>query len=168
MIREAGEGTSIVEGARLLPEEIRRQLIVVRGRSGLLFEDFDNWLVENQAKFGKGTDDYVAMVQVHDSSKMGPGEKVLGIHEEVSKRCTVVIDGKETEFVEANPQIRNIWVGEYANLLTPEEAANTPYSGRTALDWATQGGKTPEMIIRANNGYFYPATKNDVVMSDKR
>lgn len=159
-----GETSSSVEGARLLPDSVTRQLIVVRGRSWLLYEDFDDLLVENQAKFGKGTDNYVAMVH---GGKIGSGEYILGIHEETSKRCIVMIDGIETEFVEANPQARNIWVGEYAKLLTPEEAQKTPYGGRTALDWATWGGKTPEMVVRASNGYFYPATSNDEVISAK-
>src|SRR3990167_1742619 len=165
-----GEGEARVgqqEAARLLSDQVTRQLILIRGRSGPLTQDFDDWVVRNQARFGRDTDDYVAMVTAHQNTNIVLDAKVLGIREEVRKRCIATVDGQETEFVEATPFVRNIWVGEHVKLLTPEEAAKTPYSGQTALYWATVNKIVPEMVVRANNGYFYPATKNDIVMSDK-
>lgn len=155
------------EAVRLLPDQVTRQLILVRGRSGPLTQDLDDGVVRNQAKFERGTDDYVAMVTAHQNTNIGLDAKVLGIREEVRKRCIVAVDGQETEFVEATPFVRNIWVGEHVKLLTPEEAAKTPYSGQTALYWAMGQGGVPEMIVRADNGYYYPATKDDIVMLDK-
>ena len=157
------------ERARKLPDAISRQLIVIRGRSGLLFEDFNEGLVENQARFGRGTDDYVSMVKMHKNFNNSlDGANILGVREEVGKKCAVSIDGEEIEFVEAKPLVKNIWVGEHVRLLTPEEAAKWEYSGSTALEWATIEGVVPERVVRANNGYFYPATKNDIVMSGKK
>lgn len=155
------------EAVRLLPDQVTRQLILIRGRSGPLTQDFDDWVVRNQARVGRDTDDYVAMVIAHQNTNIGLDAKVLGIHEEVRKRCMVTVDGQETEFIEAVPLVRNIWVGEHVKLLTPEEAAKTSYSGQTALYWAMGQGGVPEMIVRADNGYYYPATKNDIVMLDK-
>lgn len=63
--------------------------------------------------------------------------------------------------------MRNVWVGENTQLLTPEVAKKRLLGGQTALDWATHNGVDPEMVVRANNGHFYPASTNDIVMSDK-
>ena len=159
------EGLLTNESVRKLPDAISRQLLIVKGRSGLLTEDLNDDLVENQARFGKGTDDYLAMAEAH---QLNAGGDVLGIHEEVRRRRIVTVGGVETEFIEADPKVKNIWVGKYVKLLTPEEAAETPYAGQTALKWATINGKSPEMVVKANNGYFYPATKNDIAISSKR
>jgi ribosomal protein L19 len=162
------EGSVARESLRKLPDSITRQLLIVKGRSGLQLQNFDNFLVRNQAQFGRGTDDYVSMVKIHQNSGELIDAKVLGVREEVRKRRMVIEDGVETEFAEAKPRIRNIWVGEYAKLITPDEAAKTEYDGQTALKWATINGILPEMVAKASNGYFYPATKNDVVMSPKK
>lgn len=155
------------EIAKMLPDTIRRQLIVVRGRSGLLLEDFRDWVVRNQAQFGKGNDDYASMVKAHENTNnSSDGAKILGVHEEVRRTCRILIDGKQTEFVEANPSVRNVWVGKYVKLLNADGAANTEYAGSTALKWATNNGIVPEMVVRASNGYFYPATKKDIVISN--
>jgi len=156
------------EITKMLPDVITRQLIVIRGRSGLLLEDLNEGLVKNQAQFGKGTDDYVSMVKVHEYNLKEPGGTILGVHEEVRRRCAVPIDGVYTEFVESVPHVKNIWVGENVKLITPDEAAKWEYSGSTALKWATINGVTPERVVRASNGYFYPATNNDIVVSGKK
>lgn len=156
------------ESLRKLPDSITRQLLIVKGRSGLQLQNFDDWLVRNQAQFGKGTDDYVSMVQVHQNSGSLIDTKILGVKEEVKKRRMAIEDGIETEFVERTPRVRNIWVGEYAKLFTPDEAAKTAFAGKTALNWATINGVVPEMVAKASDGFFYPATRNDVVMSPKK
>lgn len=154
------------ESVRKLPDAISRQLLVIKGRSGLQLQEFDKGLVKNQADFGKGTDNYVAMAEVHQHN-VG-GDDVLGVHEEVRKSRMVTVDGVETVFVEAAPMVKNIWVGKHVKLLTPTEAAEYPYAGQTALKWATVNGQSPEMVVKASNGYFYPATKNDIVMPSER
>lgn len=109
------------------------------------------------------------MVEAHQNTNAGLSDKVLGIKEEVRKRRMVIgEDGTETEFIEANSKVRNVWVGQYVELMTPKKAANTPFSGQNALYWATVNKVVPEMVVKASNGYFYPATKNDVVMHPKK
>ncbi len=165
---EKAEGPVASESLRKLPDSITRQLLIVKGRSGLQLQNFDNFVVRNQAQFGRGTDDYVSMVKIHQNSGELIDAKVLGVREEVRKRRMAIEDGIEIEFVEANPSVRNIWVGEHARLLTPDEASKTDYAGQTALKWATVNRVLPEMVAKASDGYFYPATKNDVVMSPKK
>lgn len=164
---ELREATGQQEVAKPLPDKVTRQLILIKGRSGLLIQDMEAWVVDNQAKFGRGIEDYEGMVHAHQNTNVGLEAKVLGIHEEVRKRRTISVGGQETEFVEATPQVKNVWVGQYVKLMTPEEAAKTPFGGQNALSWATVNKVTPEMVVKANNGYFYPATKNDVVISSK-
>lgn len=44
------------------------------------------------------------MVGAHQNTYGGGSSSIiLGVHEEVRRRCLVVVDGKETEFVEAAP-----------------------------------------------------------------
>ncbi|MCL5434823.1 MAG: hypothetical protein M1405_00340 [Patescibacteria group bacterium] len=164
---ESGEYKPSAESVEVLPPEIKRELLVVRGRSGLLIEPLDESLVANQGQFGKDTGDYASMVIVHQNNSM-PGstgtERFLGIHEEIRRKVRVAIDGKSTDFLEAVPESRNIWVGDYVKLFTPEEAAKMEYAGRKALDWAQSGGKAPEMVAKASDGYFYPATGKDIVV----
>lgn len=162
---ELGETTSQTEVAKPLADQVTRQLILIKGRSGLLIQDMDAWVVKNQAQFGRGTDNYEGMVQAHQNTNVGLEAKVLGIHEEVRKRRTISVGGQETEFVEATPQVKNVWVGQYVKLMTPEEAAKTPFGGQNALSWATVNKVSPEMVVKASNGYFYPATKNDIVVA---
>lgn len=149
------------------PEEVTRRLIVVENRSGIQLKDFDPWVVDNQAQFGEREDDVASMVRAHENAKyQGTGTRVLGVS--VDKRDTlerVLPDGTSIRFVEDPPRTVNHWVGESVQLLTPEEASKTPYAGKTALEWASQGGVTPAMVVRANNSYFYPAGINDKVVS---
>ena len=163
---ENREGDSVKEPVRQLPDAISRQLLVIKGRSGIQLKPLDEYLVRNQAQFGKGTDDYLAMVEVHQRNI--DADHLLGIHEEIRKRYMITVDGVETEFLEAQPTVKNVWVGQYVKLLTPEEAATTEYAGSTALKWATINGKPPEMVVKANNGFFYPATRSDIVIPSKR
>lgn len=165
MTEQRSEIPAKEETARVLPDGVKRQLITVKGRSGLLLQDLENWVVENQAQFGRGEDDYVAMVEAHQNTNMGIHSKILGVREEVRKRRQLLVDGVETEFVEATPEVKNVWVGPYVKLLTPEEAAKTDYAGQTALKWATINKVEPEMVVKANDAFFYPATRNDVVIT---
>lgn len=157
------ETRSLQEGPRFLPDGVYRQLIIIKGRSGPLLRDYDKGVMRNLEWMDHGPDDFGSIVRGHQNTDSTI--KVLGIYEEIRKRCVVVVDGVDTEFHEATPKYKNIWVGEHVKLLTPEEAAETHYGGRTALDWASQGGPKPKMVVRANDGYFYPANVNDVVIS---
>lgn len=165
MTQETNEVLQGQERVRILPDAINRRLLVVKDRSGLQLQDLDETLVGNQAHFGRGTDDYVSMVEVHETNRL---TRVLGVREEVRKVRMVIVDGVETEFLERSPKVRNIWVGDYVKLFTPNEAAKIPYAGQTALKWAIINGISPEMVVKANNGLFYPATKNDIVMSNSK
>ncbi len=161
----------ISEPLRKLPDSITRSLLITTGRNGLQQRGFDGWIAQNQTPFRPEADDYyLAMVAAHQGSMVIPTDaRILGIREEVTRRCMVIEDGTETEFVEASPIARNIWVGDkHVRLLTPDEAAKIDYSSQTALKWATINGVVPEMVVKANNGYFYPATKNDIVISPQK
>lgn len=102
--------------------------------------------------------------------------RILGIHEEARRRLSIKTQGEEVEFIEANPFIRNSWVGEGIELYTPEEASTIKHSGETARRWHSfmfehgslnslfyTGNSNLEMIVKATDGYFYAATKNDTV-----
>lgn len=158
------EASADIDGTPiLLPNYVGRKLMVIRGRSGMLLEEFNSGVVANQAMFGRNEDDHLAMVRAH--SNVGIADYVLGVHEEVRRRLTVILDNEEIEFMEANPFVRNIWVGDYVKLYTPEVADTMEYAGRTALKWATVNGRVPEMVVKAVNGYFYPATRNDITIA---
>lgn len=135
------------------------KLLVARREKGLLLEDFDPVVVENQRRLGRDVDDYFSMVVAHQNTTYEA--KILGIHIETRRRLLVTLDGEEVEFVEANPFVRNIWVGENVRLYSPDQAVVYEY----ALRWDTVGGQTPEMVVYANNGYFYPATRNDSIVN---
>lgn len=92
---------------------------------------------------------------------------VLGVHEEMRKVCTIVVEGTEMEMVALNPTARTIWVGIHVKLMTPEEAEKISRAGKNGLILATFNGVVPEMVVQADNGSFYPATKNDIVMSSE-
>jgi hypothetical protein len=159
------------EDFELLTPEIKRQLIVVKPRMGPLLVDFNPIVVENQAEFGRDTSDYETMVVAHGNcitEEISIEDKILGVREETRKAANILIDGRETKFVEAEPSVRNIWVGRHVKLYTPEDAAKYDYGGQTALRWATRSGVVPEMVVKASNGYFYPATKNDIVVTSDR
>lgn len=162
------EASPAVERAPInLEPRIDQKLIVVKGRSGISFQDFKPQVVENQAGFGRTTADYVSMVVAHRNTV--PDYKILGIHQEKRRRCLVQTDGGEqVEFEEANPLKVNVWVGEHVKMYTSEEAAVIEYAGSSALKWATVDGQTPEMVVKASDGLFYPANRNDIIMSDKK
>lgn len=149
----------------ILPPSVDRKLLVVRGRSGLLTEDLDRLVVENQRRFGRNPDDYLSIVFTHQN--VNSAARILGIREETRRRLLVVLGEEEVEFVEAKASVRNIWVGEHVRLYAPHEAARRDYAGRNALEWATLSGQTPEMVVHANNGYFYPAAANDIILTGK-
>jgi hypothetical protein len=170
---ESSEHNPSIEAVETLPSQITRTLILISGRDELSTRPLDEDLVANQKQFGKDTDDYAAMVSVHQSNAAvlrdnSGTEKYLGIHEEVRRKVRVMMSGKPITYLEETPDARNIWVGDNVQLLTPDQAANTPYGGRTALDWAKAGGKTPEMVVRASNGYFYPANAKDIVVPESK
>lgn len=148
-----------------LPPRVDRKLLGTKGRSGLLLHDMDEWRVRNQAQFGRDTSDYVSMVLAHRG--MSGLDDILGIQEETRRMFQVKMGREQLEVMEALPFIRNIWVGEHVKLLTPEQAAEYPHGGQTALRWATINGQVPEMVARASNGYFYPATRDDIALSDR-
>lgn len=144
-----------------LPHKVERNLIVYRGGLGLKSFEFGEDL---------NADDPLATIRSQQCSSFIAG-RILGIHEESKRRLSV--DG--TEYVEANPLIRNIWVGENSRLYTPEEAATIQHGETNALRWALEHESAltqivltgtclyPEMVVRASNGRFYTATKNDTV-----
>lgn len=151
--------------AQLFQPTIERKLLGVKGRSGLIAVDFDEFVVRNQEQFGRGTSDYVSMVMAHRG--ISSLDRVLGIREATIRRCALDLNGEIVEFVEARPFTRNIWIGEYVRLISRDEAAKMPYAGQTALSWATVNNQVPKLIVRADNGYFYPATPLDIVKNEK-
>ena len=165
---EASEVKPAAEHVEILSAEVRRTLLLIRGRSGLLEEPLNEFIVANQRQFGRDTDDYASMVLAHQTNTF-PGSKeneiYLGIHEEVRRKVRVVIDDKPVDFLEAVPEVRNIWVGDNVQLLTAEQAGKKEHEGRTALDFAKSGGEIPEMVVWASDCRFYPATARDIVVS---
>jgi hypothetical protein len=150
-----------------IPEMVTRKLLIVEGRSEIKQADYDPFLVRNQAQFGKGEDDYAAMVQVHQNNMSVLNSHVLGVTEQKREAFKQVApDGTKKTFIEDPPRTVNYWVGEHVKLLTPEEAEAIPFAGQNGLYWATQGakGEKPELVVRANNGYFYPAKKGDFII----
>lgn len=145
--------------------EVERKLIGVKGRSGLITHDLDEWIVGNQGQFGKTTGDYAAMVLAH--REISAFDRILGMRERIIRRMVLELDGNLVEFKEAHPSTKNIWVGEYVELLPRDQAAKIPYSGQTALYWATINGQVPDFVVKVDNGYFYPATANDIVINQK-
>jgi hypothetical protein len=162
MTAEQTEGNLKQEGARFLPDKTVRKLLISGGRGGIRVEDLNKIVLDNQARFGYSPDDYVGIVQAHQN--VVTLSNILGIQEEVRKSCMVSVDGKDMVFIEETPKVRNIWVGKYTRLLTPAEAEETNHSGRTALAWATRNGVVPEMVAKARDGFFYPATANDIAI----
>lgn len=149
----------------LEPSVVREILFVEDDHSGLKTKPFDSILVEHQIRSGRGIDDPVQMVLMHDNF----GEKELGIRETTKQQYSITIDKKQIVTEEKKPSVKNIWISwanKFCKLLTIDEARETQYGGKSALEWATtDGGKVPEMVIRASNGYFYPATSKDEVVT---
>ncbi len=174
-MQEKREGSAANESLRKLPDSTTKRLLVTStGRSGLELLDFDDWVAESQAKSGQRIGDYPAMVKAaYQNVNVGwelvrLDAKILGVREEVRKRRIVTVDGTKTEFVEAIPSIRNIWIGEGARLLTPDEATKAHYPGQKVVNlaaWSIVNGILPERFAKVGEGHFYPATKNDEVMS---
>lgn len=148
----------------LLEDLVERRLMVVKPPSGLLLQDLDMGIVATQASSWRNTDGYLAMIRAHQYIRPA-SDQILGIHEELRRRCIVFIDEEEVEFAEIKPfMTRNIWVGKFTRLYTAEAAANIDHAGSTALICATVNNKVPEMVARASNSYFYPATINDITI----
>lgn len=107
------------------------------------------------------------MAIVHES----PREKVLGIRETTRRQFRINVNGEQITTQEATPTIVNKWISwadtSCVQLITAGKAKEYQYAGKTALEWATVNGKVPEMVVRANNGYFYPATSNDIIVNVK-
>lgn len=164
MTHETTTGVSTEGEIRFLRDQVTRYLVVKKGHFGLQNRIFDNWIVANQARLGRGPDDYVALVEAHKLQMPDDLTEVLGVHEEVRKACTVVVEGDEMEMVATQATARTYWIGKYVKLMTPEEAERIPYAGKNGLIWATINGVPPEKVVRANNGLFYPASKNDIVV----
>jgi hypothetical protein len=146
----------------MIEPEVRREILILRGREGLKEIPFDPFVVKNQEQFGKTVDNAVAMAEAHAKY----GDEALGVRETTTRRFNITVDGEIIQANEANPKIVNKWISYKdmpARFLTPEQASNTQYSGRTALDWATRNGKTPERVVVAGDRY-YPATNRDVIV----
>src|SRR3989338_1958965 len=88
---EASEVKPAAEHVEILSAEVRRTLLLIRGRSGLLEEPLNEFIVANQRQFGRDTDDYASMVLAHQTNTF-PGSKeneiYLGIHEEFEIMCS--------------------------------------------------------------------------------
>lgn len=167
-------GSTAKESVEKLPDSITRQVLVSKGHVGSVLELRKLWDWDFHPPFSIESDSYYldALVQLKNNMPhpyLLAGDVVLGIREEVRKRRTIILeDGANTEFIEAEPQVRNVWVGNKGiGLYTPDEAAKINYmDDKTALEWATINGNgvDPEMVVQANDGYFHPATKNDIVL----
>lgn len=155
----------------ILAPSINREVLYVStvpGRSVLLVKPFDPSLVGLQAQFGRGEDNVAAMAVVHENLR----EKVLGIRETTRRQFRITVDGEQIITQEATPTVVNKWISwastsPHEQLITAGEAQEYQYAGKTALEWATVNGEVPEMVVKANNGYFYPATLNDVIVKVK-
>lgn len=151
-----------------LPDEITRELVFIKGRSGLLYEPFNPGLVANQARFDKPESNLEAMFQVH-ARNASADKRILGIREMVKECFDIIFDGQSRTVVSKDPQTKTTWFGSGVRIISPEEAAQIPYAGRTALNWAKDliliG--TPEMVVKANNGFFYPASRKDIAVDLK-
>jgi len=150
-----------------LPDEIQRCLVFISGRHGSLqFKPFDPAIVANQSGLGRPESDLESMFKAHDRMS-SLGEQVLGIREEVRRRFILVVDSLAQDVVSRIPDVKTTWFGEYAKLMTTDEARMVSFAGRTAFDWAKSGKTDPEMVVKARNGYFYPASVKDNVNTIK-
>jgi len=145
----------------LLQPEVDRKLMYVRKgqRRIVLLDNLDSSLDGPQFQLDQATD-----IVAHAPSYRN-GMLYLGIHEVTWRRVRAFIDNTNFSLIEETPSVRNIWVGENAKLYTPQEAEQIPHKRQTALAAASRWTEaTPEMVARAINGEFYPATKNDIVV----
>lgn len=149
-----------------LPDEVSRSLVYVSGRSGIQLKPFDPGIVANQAHFGCPESDLTAMFIAHNVAAIG--ETILGIREETKRRYDLVFADGETEAVlSKDSEVATTWFGENVKIMARDEAGKTEYAGQTALKWATVGEVVPDAVVRARNGYFYPASPNDKAVSVK-
>lgn len=158
------------ESLTVLPPDVKRQLMVVKGRKPLELEDLEEFVLQNLSQFGHDRNDYTAIVRGHENVHSASAGIILGVHEETRQRIKAIIDGKEIEFVQTTPQVKNVWVdAKSTKPITPAEARRIPFGSREDLDWTTIGnkGKDPEMVVQAKDGKFYSATRNDVVLTGK-
>lgn len=141
-----------------------REVLFVERRSGLKTKPLDPFKVKNQAQFGRGEDDAAAMAQVH----AGFGEFPLGMRTTTIRNYRITTpDGESVEVQESKPSVKNEWISwaeKQVTLLTKGEAKNISHSGRTGLEWASNGKTVPDRVVRASNGFFYPATSHDIVV----
>jgi len=146
----------------ILKPEVRREALLRRGREGLQAVPFDPVRVKNQEQLGRAVDDAAAVVKVH----AGVGNEALGVRETTTRHFAITVDG-EVIIVKAEPTVVNKWISYPdmpAKFLTQEQAKNTPYAGKTALEWAAHGGKIPECVVQVG-GQFYPATPKDIIVT---
>lgn len=156
------------ESLTILPPDVKRQLMVVKERRPLELEDLEEFVLQKLSQSGHDQNDYAAIAREHQSNHSAG--MILGVHEETRQRIKATIDGKEIEFVQTTPQIKNVWVdAKSTKPITPAEARRIPSGSRGDLDWVTIGnkGKDPEMAVQAKDGKFYSATRNDVVLTGK-
>ncbi|MBI2420597.1 MAG: hypothetical protein HYV38_00745 [Candidatus Levybacteria bacterium] len=163
------EGTS-TEPVKRLPDRVFRGLVVADGRRPMFIRGLDDDLVANQRLLGRDTDNYAAMVSVHQRNSLPPGqsgnERYLGIHEEVTRRFELAVNGETIEVQETEPFSRIIWVGDNVRIISATEAAEIPHAGKTALYWAMMNNeqRIPESVVRASDGYYYPAHPEDITV----
>lgn len=142
-----------------LETDTTRTILVAFPHGQLRQVPFDEFTVRNQQQFGIGPNHSERMVTAHRNM----GIDAVGVREVRTRRLLLFLGGEEIEFTESYPFVSNTWVGEGAMLYTPEQASRTIQAGRTALEWATVAGITPERVARVR-GYFYPATLNDTAI----
>lgn len=147
--------------AVLQPEVDRKLMYVRKNRRRIIMLDNLDPALEGPQFQPKDAVDVSAQTPSYRNTLL-----YLGIQEMTWRRIRAFLDGTNFSLVEETPSVRNIWVGEDTKLYTPEEAKQIPHKRQTALISASRWQSTPpEMVVRAKNGEFYPATINDIVIN---
>ena len=138
------------------------------GLDRLFAKPSDPFLIRNQARFVPAENNVMLRALAHNEH----GDKVLGVRKITRRQFGITVDGEQIITQEATPAVVNKWIS-WANkrpcsLMAADEARKTPYGGGTVLQYVTgSDDRIPEMVLRAGDGNFYPATSRDIIVETR-